>query len=345
MSRKLIDQLFLLTVPEVQKMFLEAIEGVVDKAVIVEMIAAIETNDVERLYVAIGFNTAVLNPVLDALEKAFEKSAQITVAGWPSRIQTPSGSVSFVFNMRNPTVEQKLKDSSSNFVTSIDIGVKEVLRSTLEQGMLNGKNPRSTALDIVGRIDPKTKKRIGGVLGLTPQQNEWVSSLGRRLDQLDEKYFTMGLRDKRFDELVREAIKNKKPLSSETKEKILTSYKNRALKYRADMIARTESITAINEGERFSYVQAIEEGALNKAAVKKEWDSTGDLRTRLSHVSLEHKYGKGKGVDFDEPFVSMSGARLMQPGDASLGAPAKEIINCRCKVRYVVDWAYDLRDR
>jgi hypothetical protein len=36
--------------------------------------------------------------------------------------------------------------------------------------------------------------------------------------------------------------------------------------------------------------------------------------------------------------VSPSGARMMFPGDFSLGAPPEEIINCRCVVKHRVDF-------
>ncbi len=86
------------------------------------------------------------------------------------------------------------------------------MRITLERGQLEGNNPRVTALDIVGRIDPVTKKRVGGVIGLTNNQEQWVANGRRYLEQLDSKYFNLELRDKRFDGTVKKAIEAGKPL-------------------------------------------------------------------------------------------------------------------------------------
>jgi hypothetical protein len=56
---------------------------------------------------------------------------------------------------------------------------------------------------------------------------------------------------------------------------------------------------------------------------------------------LASKYGKGKGLPLEEPFESPTGAKLLFPGDSSLGAGAAEIVHCRCRVSYNVNF----RDR
>lgn len=54
------------------------------------------------------------------------------------------------------------------------------------------------------------------------------------------------------------------------------------------------------------------------------WDSTLDRVTRPHHWDAD-----GQTVLINEPFV-VAGERLMFPGDDSLGATAKNLINCRC---------------
>ncbi len=70
----------------------------------------------------------------------------------------------------------------------------------------------------------------------------------------------------------------------------------------------------------------------------KFWDSAGDKRTRHTHLELESRYKRIGGIPLDEPFVSSSGARMLYPGDTSLGAGADEIVNCRCRQQIDVDW-------
>lgn len=336
-SRRALDNLIAMMIPEVRSVFLNVMQGIVDDAFIDEMIAAIEAGDQNALFNAVGFTPAALNPILDAIEKVYEKAGQMTGDGFPARIRTPTGSMTFRFDMRNPAVEQQLKEFSSGFVTRLTDEARENVRSVLEQGMMAGANPRTTALDIVGRIDPTTKQRVGGVIGLTNAQEGWVASGRRYLVNLDPKYFTMTLRDQRFDGIVQRAIDSGTPLPAETIEKLLTAYKNRALKYRGDQVAITETTQAFNRAEYQAHKQAITEGALTPDAITKHWDSLGDTHVRHTHAAMDKKYSE-VGIAIDEPFVSPSGAKLLYPGDQSLGAPAREIVGCRCRQKYRVDW-------
>lgn len=332
-----IDDLIALTIPEIQKMFLKVMQDVVDTAVIEEMIMAIEAGDLDALVRASGFTLAALAPIVDAIEQSYYDGAIATTEEFPARIRTPAGTFIFRFDIRNPVVEKELRDNSSVMITRISQEIRDNIRSTLERGQIAGNNPRKTALDIVGRIDPVTKKRIGGVIGLTTSQEKWAANAQKYLNELDDTYFSLTLRDRRFDKLVQKAIETKKPLKSEDVSRITTSYKNRALKYRADMIARTEAIQSINRGQYRSITQMIEETGFRRSAVTKKWDDTGDKRTRTSHAVMGTKYGK-QGIDLEEAFVSPFGARLLYPGDTSLDAPAAEIIHCRCRIKYDIDW-------
>ena len=338
MVRRTIDSLYALTIPEVQEMFLQVMQNVVDQAILEEMIKAIQIGDAEALFQATGFTPAALGPILDRLERAYKDSADITVDGWPNRIRTPTGLTIFRFDARNTAVEDDLRTSSSEFVTRLTDEARQNTRDALERGMRLGQNPRQTALDIVGRIDPVTKKRIGGVIGLTQNQMKWVLSAEEKLKNLDRSYFTMGLRDKRFDNTVLRAIEQGKPLPASQIDKLVTAYKSSALKYRAESIARTETIHTINRGEYASYRQATDDGTIKKSAITKEWDDVSDSRVRTTHNEMGKRYGKNKGISVEEPFISKSGSRLLHPGDTSLNASASEIIFCRCKARYRVNW-------
>ena len=63
---------------------------------------------------------------------------------------------------------------------------------------------------------------------------------------------------------------------------------------------------------------------LSKNQITHTWDATLDAVTRPHHWDAD-----GKTVPINEPFV-IAGERLMFPGDDSLGATAKNLINCRC---------------
>jgi hypothetical protein len=333
-----LDQLEALKIPEIRRIFLEVMQEIVDRAMIDEMIAAIEAGDPERLFRATGFTPAALTPILDAVEQIYQDTAMTTVSDWPARINTPTGPVIFRFDMRRPTVEEELRTISSKLIAELTEGARMNVRNALFDGQVRGDNPRTTALNIVGRIDPVTKQRVGGLIGLTENQGNWVRSTTRYLEQLDPKYLQLELRDRRFDTIVKKAIDNGEKLSSDDVSRITTSYKNKVLKYRGDMIARTETAQTMNKGEFAATAQLLEDGLVSRDAATKEWDDTKDSRERHTHRVMGNKYGKGNGIAVDQPFESPSGAKLMYPGDTSLGAGADEVAGCRCRAHMRINW-------
>lgn len=329
-----IEKLYALKVPEIRRVFLETIQNMVDSAVLADIEKAIQANDVEQALKACGFSDAVLSRILTVVENVYDQAAEDTVETWPKRI----GLVRPIFNRWTDRVTEDIQKHSSEFITNITTEMRETVKDVLSDGIQKGQNPKKTALDLVGRYDPTTKKRTGGFIGLSQNQTKWVMNAEKYLQTLDEKYFNLSLRDKRFDKTVRAAIENQKPLSAETIEKLLTAYKAKALKYRADAIARTETIQSINRGKTAAINQGIDEGLFKKENVKKWWDDTGDGRTRKSHRYLGTKYGRKHAIPINEVFRTLDGDMLMFPGDTSLGADASEIVHCRCGVQYEVDF-------
>ncbi|AHJ10702.1 putative head morphogenesis protein [Rhizobium phage vB_RglS_P106B] len=336
-ARQTLDYLIDLFEPRIRDAFLAAIQNVTDDAIIIDMITAIENGDPERAFQALGFSPAAMRPLTEAIEQAFEQGGILTGDNFPEYLNTPSGRTVFRFDVRNARSEAWLRDHSSQLITRLTDEARENVQSVLQRGMIDGRNPRSVALDIVGRIDPTTKQRTGGIVGLTRNQELWVANTRRDLVNLDERYFTRELRDKRFDRIVARAIADERRLPADTIDKIVTAYKNNALRYRGESIGRTEAIQSLNRSEWEAHMQAVDMGALRKGDVSRHWDSAGDSRVRWSHKRMDALYNE-KGVGLDEPFVSPSGAIMMYPGDTSLGAPADEVIMCRCRVRLKADF-------
>lgn len=337
------EKIYALQIPEVRDLFIEAMRDVSDNANIDEMIKAIETNDIDRLVQASGYNVVVLNKIIDKIEDVYERTGNMMVDGWP-KLRNAFGLVTPVFNVRNSAVERELSEFSSRFVKEITDEMRKTIQETLTDGMMRGINPRETAINIVGRYNPVTHKRIGGTIGLASNQVKWVNNARRYLENLDERYFSLGLRDKRFDSIVKKAIAEGKKLTKEKVSQLITAYESKALKYRADAIARTETIQAINRAERAAIAQQIEEGLISADLVTKWWSNSADERVRLSHVELGRKYNKNNQIGFDEPFETMTGSKLLYPGDTSLGADASEIIHCRCKCMYRVDFVKGVKN-
>ena len=88
---------------------------------------------------------------------------------------------------------------------------------------------------------------------------------------------------------------------------------------RAVVIARTETLGALN-GSRNDAFQAYDEEGDEE--LERMWLSTRDERTRPSHVLADLQR-----TSMTDPFI-VGGASLMFPGDPA--GPAQEVIQCRC---------------
>ena len=91
--------------------------------------------------------------------------------------------------------------------------------------------------------------------------------------------------------------------------------------YRARMIAQTETISSINEGQLLTYA--------GEGVERKEWISTMDDKTRDAHAAAN-----GQIVAVDQPFI-VDGDELLYPGDDS-ETSAENTINCRCGIAPVI---------
>lgn len=318
---------------ELRDAFVAAMQAVTDSVLLSELSVAIEAGDYNKVFAILNITAPVFRPLTRALENAFESFGNAKGDTFPKRIQTPAGSMVFRFDMTNERAEKWLKEQSSDLITRVSDDVRSNIRNIMTQGMEQGRNPRNVALDIVGRYDATTGKRIGGIIGLTKNQETWVRSARLKLEQLDDSYFEMKLRDARFDSIVRKAIESGQPLTQDTIDKLITRYKDNALKSRAENIARTEIARSLNESEYEATRQAVDSGAIRAQAVTREWDSSGDSRVRPAHKVMD-----GQRVGLEEAFTAPDGQQLMFPGDTSLGASADLTNGCRCRVKTIIDW-------
>lgn len=229
---------------------------------------------------------------------------------------------------------------------------KEGVRIVVESGIAAGRHPNNTALDIVGRVNRATGKREGGILGLHSGQvrvwakirdaletPEGVRSLLVK-DQATGKWkpALKSINKATFNRLVNAANKGE-ALSRADAALSMRQVSNAMLKERGEMIARTETMTSLNAGRDQGIRQLIEAGNITEDQVVKVWDSTGaDGRTRDTHLAME-----GQRRRLNEPFITPMGHRLMHPGDATLGAPGSEVINCRCVLRFDIDFYAGLK--
>lgn len=335
MTEKQLTELLARFEPALRDAILSGIQRLRDDALLVEVVRLIEIGDEAGVLRALGLNPAVFNGFYFALAQTFEAGGLALIAGLPKRVTGADGVRTVIrFDIRDREAEQWLAQRSSSLVTEVEEDVRQSVRDALQRGQREGRNPRNVALDLVGRVNRVTGRREGGSIGLTTAQLNWVESARQKLLTLDKSYFDMGLRASRFDDVVRAAIASGKPLNAETVDKLIGLYKDNALKHRGEQIGRTEALSALNRGEYEAIRQAALRNGRPLSAIRKVWDSAGDGRVRDSHQLLD-----GTSVGLDEPFVSpVTQARLLHPHDTSLDAPGSEVVGCRCRIRYEIDF-------
>ncbi len=301
---------------------------------------------------ALGFDGERFSPLAEQVRQAFATGAEVGMKELPTlslRQQirgryNPANNtplLRFGFDMRNRGVEGWLQSNSSRLITGVVEDQRQLVRQHLVRGMAAGLNPRQAALELVGRVG-ETGRRSGGVVGLTAQQAQFVANVRQQLASGDPaqmaEYFGRKRRDKRLDGIVSRAIKAGQPVSPADVDKIAARYADRLLALRGEMIARTESLTAMAAGREEAFRQQIESGRLAPENVEGTWSATGDDRTRHSHQAMN-----GQVRRFGEPFQTPSGALMRFPGDTSLGAGPEETIGCRCMKKYRVNMATEVK--
>lgn len=313
--------------------FLDSVAEIKNTVKITQLTALIEAGNIDGAIRLLGLDPAAFEGMDEALRQSF-RTGGMTGAAQFGDIPTTVGDIPMRFNMRNPAAEEWLLTNSSELVVEMSQSQTELVRQVLTDDLAQGINPKQSALDLIGRTD-STGKRTGGLIGLTEQQAGWVSTARTELEELNPNYFTRTLRDKRLDGVIRKAMNSGTPLTPQQINRAVTRLQGRTLKYRGDVIARTESINALRAGHEESVNQAIELGEVDARDVSGEWDSSGnDGRTRDSHLLMEGQK-RAHGVPFD--FVLTVG-QAMFPGDSSLGADPSELIQCRCKKNTTIDF-------
>ena len=172
-------------------------------------------------------------------------------------------------------------------------------------------------------------RTIRNMIGLTQSQSQAVANFRRMLENEPLAALTRDLRDHRFDATLQQVGRMKGQLSKEQIDKMAQRYYERYLKYRAEAIARTETIRAARMGQEATWRQAIAQGLLPQG-LKRKWVVAYDERLCKLCRSIPKLNPDGRGMD--EQFVYAAG-KAMGTTD---GPPLH--VHCRCAIVRKVDW-------
>jgi hypothetical protein len=311
--------------------FLQSIADIKSTATISLIVGHLERGDLESAIAALGLRSEFLAPLDEALRAAYLEGGKAALAALPGPI-----GVKVRFDGRNQRAEAWLISTSSQKITNILADQRAGIRDHLEQGMRKGQNPRTTALDLIGRINKSTGKREGGILGLTRKQMKAVDAATEELADPTKltSYLQRTRRDRRFDKLVKRYRADGKGLPVSKIIQIRERYSDRLLQLRAQTVARTESLAALNASQTEAMYQVIDNNQVPVKSVTKIWRTASDSRVRDTHAAMN-----GRTADLDMPFPN----GLKHPGEE--GGRASEVINCRCVVEMKVDYLHRWRKK
>ncbi len=234
-------------------------------------------------------------------------------ARWMS---TEALTVSVSFDVVNIRAVGRIQRNRLRLIREFTAEQRLATREALSQGITRGLNPRDQA------------RLFRDSIGLTSRQMQSVGNYRRllteaRMDGLPSRQvLTRALRDARFDRSIQRALREGQPLAPEQVDKMVGRYQERMIRYRSEVIARTEALRSVHEGADEMYRQAIEMGQFMPDDVERTWNDADDRRVRNSHAALD---GLSRGLD--ETFPGANG-ELRFPGDPE--APGSETIQCRC---------------
>jgi hypothetical protein len=286
MAANRFDQLIRSWEPHLQKAFIDAIYAIRNAAQVDQIARMLDRGDVDGAVRAVGLDPTQFRVFDKTFEAAYEAGGVATVNALPLVHDAQGFRVRFQFAIRNPVAEQWLRQYSSNMITGIVDDQRNMIRGFLQAGLEAGANPRTTALDLVGRIGA-TGKREGGTIGLTQSQEQWVRNYAQELEQTPGASLTRALRDARFDRAVQKAASTGEPLPADLRAKMVTAYRNRALRSAPRPSPGRRQSRRCTTAQNQALDQAVQSGGIDAGAITMTWRSAHDKRVRDAHRGLD----------------------------------------------------------
>lgn len=297
MTRSRIEQLLARHGPRIRNKFRAVMQRVKDAHTLAKLEAALEAGRVAE----------VLDDVTEDVERAAKATAQsieavqlATSHEVADKVAQASGKI-VSYDTTNPRAVDALRRQALRRVGGLTQQSREVVTAILVDGINRGINPRQQA------------KAIRETIGLSPSQAKAVQAYRASLEAPTPLV---------SDDPEAPAPKPAKARTQTEIDKLVERKADRALKQRAETIARTEAKAAVHEGMEDGYQQAVDSGVLEADRLECKWHSTS-ANSRAWHRSMNQQT-RPWGV----PFTSGHGVSLIRPGDAN--APADERANCQC---------------
>ncbi|MGN6538946.1 MAG: head morphogenesis protein [Mesorhizobium sp.] len=325
-SREQLEALASQWEPTLRAAWEDAIDRIRSNVVLKTIIELLEKHEVDAAVRALGIDEDFFARFEIELVRAYNDGGLSTVDNMPS-LRDPSGNkVVFAWGVRNLPGEQEIRQHAAEMVTNTAEDMKAGLRTVLAGGLERGQSPNVTAY------------RVKSYIGLSARQmetGEWIERGLRSGDtEAMRRYLKLKVRAKgpgaAFDKAVLRAIASGEAVPGAMIGKIMTGYAKAATTARAKIIARHETIMALDKSRDDAFRKQINDGKLLATDITKTWRHLPQEHPRMQHVAMDKQT-----VGFDEPFIAPDETTLRFPRDPK--APGSHTIGCKCRIDYVTD--------
>lgn len=327
--------------PEVRRAFMAAVADLHAHVDWPALLSALEAGNTGSAIAAINISEAAFSDYAQVMTAAFIEAGSATSA---IIISSGAGRVGLRFRYHDPRAASWIEQNVANRVVGFAQEQITAARSLIDAGFGRGEHPHNIARDLAGMVNPLSRVREGGILGLDGprayrfsqvsvgmRSAEGVQSLVvRHADgSLSMRYKVNPATEKRIMRayLAGTEVPQQDRILSEAQ------YHNALLKARADTIAETETGNAVIAARQESWAQAAEDMELDASAIIKTWQH----RRGPSKYHRPDHYGMS-GVEvrgLDTPFVFPDGVALKHAHDPD--GPAEHLIRCGCDTEYRID--------
>lgn len=312
--------------PELRRAFVDAIQRHATLIDITALREALLRGDVIRAMEVASIEARTLSPLVESIRRGFFDGAMLAGRGQRGIVGR------FSFDGRHPDAEAWIIRHGAELVTAITEESRQSVRAVVLDGLEQSRTTAAIARDIAGvKIGDK---RVGGIVGLTSPQTDSIIKARAALASGDpvrmRAYLGLATRDRRFDPAIRKAIREGRAIKGPELDRIMEAHKSKALKKRADLIARKETFTATAEGRHQAYLQMLDMPGVVGASVR--WQHNLSAEPRVDHVAMS-----GTIVQIGQPFLFPDGTMMLHPHDPN--APIGHTAGCRCIGVYRVQLA------
>jgi SPP1 gp7 family putative phage head morphogenesis protein len=246
--------------PKYRRAFLEAIERLKGRIDLDVLADALRGGSMLEIEAALSLDTLdqELRELTDRALEAIQKGGQLTAA----QVSSSAGAV-LAFDIANPRALEVVRRVGGDMIREITELTRAGIREEIGFQFFQGRAPMQTAHVLERRI------------GLTQYQMQIVRNYEAALRDAVRGEITFGELQRRY---TLSPVRGPGGLVDDRIDSAVRQYEARLLALRAEMIARTETIRATEEGRREAWRQAQEAGVLEFDQLR-EWITARDERT------------------------------------------------------------------